>query len=284
MNLPAGEYSIVVMNEEGCSSDVLGIQLIEPAPPQIQMIDGIQPSCEDTLGMITISASSEEELIYSISGPEGPWLSDSTFTDLPAGSYEVVVANEQELCQVAFLENPILLEEPVFPVVDSVQTLNATGGDTADGQVEVFASGPDDLQYSIDGGETWQNASTFENLLPGIYSISVAFGDLSCIVEWGEVEVSFTNSIRDLHALGISELQLFPNPTMGNSFLQMKLTSKQWVQGQLYSPTGQPLAQHQMLYTDHYEQQMDLSALPVGLYYLKIQVNEQAVYRKLIKQ
>ncbi len=284
IGLAAGNYSLVVFNEEGCSSNVLGVQLIEPAPPEIQMIDVIQPSCEDTLGAVTILASSEEELTYSISGPDGPWLSDSIFMDLPAGSYEVVVANEQQLCQVAFPDNPIVLEEVVFPVVDSVQTVDATGGSIADGQVEVFASGSDDLQYSIDGGETWQDASTFENLLPGIYSISVAFGDLSCIVEWGEVEVSFTNSIQDLYSLGISELQLFPNPTMGNSFLQLKLTAKQWVQGQLYSPTGQLLTQYQLLYTDNYGQQLDLSALPAGLYYLKIQVDGQVFYRKLIKQ
>lgn len=283
-DLPEGEYSIVITNERACSSEVLGIQLMAFEAPQIQSLEVVQPTCEEPLGSIQVWATSEEEITYSISGPDGPWLSESAFTSLAPGSYEVLVANASQLCQTPYSQNPLVLDEPVFPVVDSVQVVDASSGSANDGQVEVFASGPDNMQFSIDGGQTWQSTSTFSDLAPGTYQVTVAFGDLTCLVDWGEVEVSFTNSTQDWSQLGVSEWQLFPNPTAATSHLQIQLMEKHQLEMALLSVNGQVLQSYQGGYTDNFTQQIDLSTLPAGLYLLKVQIDDEVFYRKLIRQ
>lgn len=75
---------------------------------------------------------------------------------------------------------------PCDPEISSVNanTLSACGA--ADGSITINATASGNLQYSIDGGNTWQSNNFFNDLAPGSYEVMVQAG-LGC-------ELSYVNN------------------------------------------------------------------------------------------
>ncbi len=97
----------------------------------------------------------------------------NTFSGLAAGSYNVVVKNDND-CEVAYANNPVQITEPIalsFSAVFYQPPLCNLG---TDGYIFIFAAGGHGTyEYSIDDGLTWQSSNEFSGLTAGFYDIWV---------------------------------------------------------------------------------------------------------------
>ena len=170
--LAAGVYSIVVEDANGCQA-TSSITLVDPVVLSITNVAITDPTCGSANGDITITATGGTgALQYSIDGGT-TFQASNVFTGLISGVYNIVV-EDANLCQVT-----------------SISTLTDTGGATItsatgsdptcfggnDGDITILATGGTGaLQYSIDGGATFQAGNNFTGLIAGVYNIVVEDG------------------------------------------------------------------------------------------------------------
>jgi len=164
--LSAGNYATELRySDETCINALPPVTLTAPTAPSIDSVRFTVPDCNGGDGSITIFAQAgSDDLIYSVdNGNE--WFQDSVIGFLPEGDYDILVANDDESCQVTggFLR----LDRQNIPVIDSIVGTPAMCSQ-ADGSVEIFASLNGEnlsiLEFSIDSGRTWQSDNTFPNL------------------------------------------------------------------------------------------------------------------------
>ena len=178
-SLSFGDYLVVVREKAQNACEVSdSLSLVAPNTTAITNVIGIDPSdCGLTDGSITIEASGDS-LLYSIDGGLS-FDSLNVFSGLDGGIYEIVVQEKNR--ETCFDSDSISLQAPVGPVLDSVDIFSPTECDSANGAITLFASG-DSLEYSIDGGETFQDTNLFEGLPAGGFNVVVReVGSLTCI-------------------------------------------------------------------------------------------------------
>jgi gliding motility-associated-like protein len=171
--LASGVYNVVISDVNGCSLDTT-LTLTPLDGPEILSIDGTTPLCGGSDGTITITGSPVVQ-DFSIDGGTS-FQSDGLFTDLPPGTYDIVVSDAGGCTAIG----NITLDNIPGPVIDDVITVDPLCG-ALDGSIEIQATGTG-LLYSIDGGITTQVGSTFSGLAQGNYAIQVVDG-VGCITD-----------------------------------------------------------------------------------------------------
>lgn len=189
-SLSAGNYNLVIQDANGCQ--ITGTQTIASAGGvTINNLSGINPTCNANAdGIITITASGGAgTLEYSIDGGI-TFQSSGIFTGLSGNITYNVVVQDANLCQVT---SSINLVEPAIISFTSLLSQPLCNGDN-NGSISINASGgTGTLQYSIDGGVTFVNTSTFTNLSSGTYNIQVQ--DANSCSESASVTLNDPNSI-----------------------------------------------------------------------------------------
>jgi len=117
------------------------------------------------------------------------------------------------------------------------------------------------------------------NLTAGDYTITVT--DANGCVETFTYTVGMLTSIND--PVLTNQIQLLPNPSQGLLTLQMDLNSSNNVQLEVYDFTGQFILSEK-LGASQMTQQMDWQHLTKGIYFVKIQIGEDIVTKKLLIQ
>lgn len=80
---------------------------------------------------------------------------------------------------------------PCDPVISNINSTMLTSCSTADGTIIVNAAASLDMQFSIDGGQTWQDDNVFTDLPIGSYDIAVQAG-LGCEISYDNNPVILT--------------------------------------------------------------------------------------------
>lgn len=163
-----GTYQVTVNLENGCAIASNLITIEESSnPPQIDNIITNETPCGDAAGTISIEASAGTgTLSYSIDGSN--FSTATTYQDLPAGTYLVVVQDELGCTSSQTVE---IMQTEAGPSIDFLAFTEASCLD-GDGTLSISASGVGSLQYSLDG-TTFQNEDTFSELLAGTYTVYV---------------------------------------------------------------------------------------------------------------
>lgn len=184
MNLPEGNYQVMVRRTDGtCIVNGGFVTLSSPNRPTIYGVSAVNPNgCGVQSGNITILAFGPSTLQFSIDGGI-TWFSSNIFSNLPAASYDIAVRNNDGSCQTN--GGTFVLTEPAPPVISAVAPTNPTACGLNDGRIQITATGFGQLQYSIDGGNAWQTASTFNNLAPGSYTVRVRYVGGGCPIAYG---------------------------------------------------------------------------------------------------
>lgn len=157
----------VLLLSFGCTSE------IQPLPDECEGAINLtstvvsQSTCNQLNGGFSINASGGTGdytfFLNDLANPSG-----NTFTDLSAGSYTVTVTDELG-CSAEITVN-ILNEDGVNAAIESVDN---SACDEQTGSISVSAmEGQEPYEYRLNDAE-YQENSTFENLAPGSYVVTV---------------------------------------------------------------------------------------------------------------
>ncbi len=164
--LSPNTFNVVVQDVNGCLATTI-VDLNAFNEPIIDTIDITDAKCSEDDGVIDIAVSGgTPNYEYSIDGGmtfQGIGLFDS----LAAGIYDIVVTDFNG-CQVT---DQAIINGADAPEITGITAKDPLCGDM-DGSIIITAlGGTPALNYSIDGGATFQNNSTFIGLGAGIYDI-----------------------------------------------------------------------------------------------------------------
>ncbi|RYD92955.1 MAG: gliding motility-associated C-terminal domain-containing protein, partial [Sphingobacteriales bacterium] len=168
--LAGGSYTITAQNAAGCSSVTPAI-VIDPAPtaPGAATAIPTQPTCTTTTGTLTVTTPVGTGITYSING--GAFQTSPVFANLATGTYIITTQNAAGCTSTsAIFTIDGVPPVPAVPVIDPTQPDCAT---SVKGSITVQSPVGTGFTYSIDGGVTWQSATTFNNLNGGTYTVTV---------------------------------------------------------------------------------------------------------------
>jgi hypothetical protein len=213
------------------------------------------------------------EISILVTGGTQPYFGDiDTFLYEGIHTFEIYDANGCQNDTTIHLMNPP-------PLQINLIVINATGEQALDGAIDAI----------ILGGEppyiyAWSNGSTQEDLLnseTGSYSLTVT-DDLGCSVS-DTAFIDYTVGIKDNSDL-INTLGVYPNPAKDQLTFSFTLLKAGNVMIELYNALGQPSA----LLLNEYcsngtkEKIFDISNIHAGLYFYRININDQIINRQLI--
>lgn len=173
--LAAGTYTVFVRttNDASCQLSSSNIVVNEPSRPEINEVIVQAPSCESEDGSIEIRTNSEIETEYRLDN--GAWQSNPIFTNLAVGNYTLSIRNKAAVT-CATTRSVELLALPKDDIrISNIESISPSACGAADGRL-IITSDADDVEYSIDGGITWQSENSFEDLSAGTYFPQIRSG------------------------------------------------------------------------------------------------------------
>ena len=192
-DLPVGTYSIVVMDADTCDGDFFVI-IVEPAHLDVVTILATDATCGDANGSITVDVAGGTGLLtYQWDTSTGNQTT-STATGLVAGTYTVIVTDENG-CTAA---TTVVINDSPGPGVILVVTNVSCNGDT-DGTIQAVVNDPGPLTYNWGNG--LPPVATITDIPSGNYCVTVVIGNncetTACadLLEPSEiiVDISITN-------------------------------------------------------------------------------------------
>ena len=172
-------------------------------------------SCTDAKdGTIAVGMGLGTDLTeYEFSNDNGStFQSSNLFTDLAAGSYQVLVRNIAGSSCLSYPKEAIISSPN--PITFSTIVTNESCGGTNDGKISVSALGGTSLvyDYSSDNGISWQSSKDIENLGVGNYEIVVrdrvytfCLSAMSKVSVEKESSLPFTTNIQNISCYGGSD-------------------------------------------------------------------------------
>ncbi len=229
-NLPSGTYQVTITDDAGCPVNQT-VSLVNANAPVIDDILTSDATCGNNDGSITITASGGNgALTYSINNGTS-FQNSNVFSNLPAGSYDVVV-KDADGCEVTATTDIIT---PNAPVIDNVNTVDPDC-DTNNGQITINASGgTQPYTYSIDNGVNFQTNNNFPNLTSGSYNIVVKDNN-DCVVSQ-QVSLNSTNA-PTVNAGPNQTICLGESVTLSATGADTYVWSNGVTNGQSFSPTN----------------------------------------------
>ncbi|MFO8001439.1 MAG: SprB repeat-containing protein [Marinilabilia sp.] len=186
--LPAGNYELEVVDDDGCRDIYKGLNLKDPDPVSVAVDHNYIRAKDEETGRfeLTITGGNQKYEVGWAPKPGEDILSDvdtitsSSFQieDLPGGSYRVAVrdtANCPYFEGESWFTREITIPEPEKPLnLSSDTVIDVSCNKLSDGRVEVEAEGGwgPGYMYSLNGGEP-QDSAVFDRLKAGEYSVLV---------------------------------------------------------------------------------------------------------------
>ena len=174
-NLAPNNYFVRVRN--GNNSCVVTasspVTVAMPPMPNITNVVSTAPSsCGSNNGSIAVTGiGGQGQLEYSIDGTN--WQTGGIFTNLASGTYQIYIRNQDNSCPKPYAGNPVVLNAPAAPAIVNIAKTNPNSCTVNNGSIVISATGAGTLEYSIDGGASYQASNTFNNLGGGSYNVRV---------------------------------------------------------------------------------------------------------------
>jgi hypothetical protein len=198
-NMAGGDYYVYITDDNGCIGEYAANPVTIGQPVQITMdiTSGNVSGCAgNNDGFISISAAGGTGVYtYSIDGG-ATWSSSPDFSGLLAGSYTVMTQDDLG-CTQEYAANPVIIDEPAAIVYDDVATVDVGCYGASEGEIVITATGGTGvLEYSIDGGTSYQTDPNFFGLTAGDYTLIIK-DENACEVPYGNnpVVISQGNEI-----------------------------------------------------------------------------------------
>ncbi len=189
------------------------------------------------------------------------------------GKYWVEVSNanacrtNSDVKQITFIENP---DKPGVWIVGNTLNTNLPGFDLQWYQEGVLIPGANGFSYDADTSG---------------YFCVVATNWFGCATSSDTVFVTYIPDLGITETLGISGLQLIPNPTSGKFTVNFETASQDDVQVKVTDLLGRVVYQNIFAYqSGHFSQEVDLSKAQKGLYLVEILSGNTKANSRIIKQ
>lgn len=214
---------------------------------------------------------------YSIDGGQ-TFQDDNFFGGLAGGEYDVVILGEAD-CEYS---GTATVGQCALQLSVGIQ--DASVPDAEDGSITISVNnGSSPYQYSIDGGETFQNEPVFENIGGGEYAIVVQ-DFLGCAVEIDAVVGVINNvfSIDNGYRVSVA-----PNPTTGAFFVTIEglQHTRYTLPVEIYNANGQLIqAWNLSRYNGDFTGRLSVYNYPNGAYYIRFIHPDMNQMVKIIKQ
>jgi len=167
--LPADNYTIYVIDGAFCTDTVFAT-ITEPLELDFTTTttDATCPVSDG--GFVMNATGGDNSYLYSMDGGSN-YVPSGVFSGLSAGIYIGVVIDGTGCTDTASV---FVNSAPGSgPDILTLNFINPLCNDSNNGSITLFAIGSGSIDYSIDGGGTFQNTNTFTNLAPGSYDIFV---------------------------------------------------------------------------------------------------------------
>jgi gliding motility-associated-like protein len=165
-------YTVLVADSAGCPPIASEpIFITEPTPLVVDSINATDITCFDAAdgSIIVYVSGGVTPYEYSIDN-QASWTTDSLFTGLEPGSYEIFI-RDSNLCVTN--AGPVILDEPPALTLSITTTDITTCSYDSTGIIEALgAGGTGSLFYSLDG-VTFQDSGTFVDLIAGPYTVTL---------------------------------------------------------------------------------------------------------------
>lgn len=165
-----GNHDIQILDDRGCRKDT---SIFISSPPEIIIaspdITHVTTCWGDPTGAFTMHVSGGTGLIeFSLQG--GPFQTDSTFTNLPGGEYNVTIRDGLG----CLVPTPVTINSPESIATDTVIISPVTCFGDTDGSIEIRGSGGTaPYNYTLNPGAVSNTTGIFTSLPPGTYTVSV---------------------------------------------------------------------------------------------------------------
>lgn len=161
----AGMYSLTVMDANSCTATTT-LNITQPSVLTLSA-SFTSIACNGSLSTITANASGGTTPVYQYSLNGGALQLSSTFSNLSAGTYTVLVKDGYNCTATTFTT---ITQPNVLSVSLSATSILCNGGTSVLSANATGGSVP--FQYSLNGG-TFQSSNTYSNILPGMYTVQV---------------------------------------------------------------------------------------------------------------
>ena len=167
-NLVAGTYTLHVKDAIGCTTTSL-FTLTQPAAISFATAASTNASCGNSDGSILVAATGGAgSMQYQLNA--GMFQSSGSYTGLAAGPY-LLTAKDGNGCTKNVT---VLVNNLGAPTLSIASTTNVSCYNGNDGTIVLTATGGvGTLQYSINGGTTYQTSGSFLGLSAGTYTVMV---------------------------------------------------------------------------------------------------------------
>ncbi len=188
-NLAAGTYTIMAKDANGCTSGTGSVTIIQNAVVAFTSAKTNVNCYGASTGSITVSATGgTAAYTYSING--GTYQSSNVFSNLPAGTYSIVVKDANSCTSDA---GSVTITQPAAALSFTTAQTNVTCFGASTGSITVTAAGGTPAYtYSINGG-TCQSSNVFSGLAAGTYTIYVKDAN-GCISASSSVTLTVTDN------------------------------------------------------------------------------------------
>jgi len=175
-NLTAGSYTVVIQDAMGCTNTSV-INVGSQNGPTAATSATVNDTCNNNVGMLTVSNVNGGTPSYQYSINGGPLQSSTTFIGLASGVYTVTVQDNNG-CTYQFTDSVGLTTAPSATVTALGPTTFCQGGSVI-------------LLSSSASGNTWSNTATTQTISvnsSGTYSVSVTIS--GCTVASNTIDVT----------------------------------------------------------------------------------------------
>ena len=180
--LQTGTYQVFVRStkDNSCIAQRNNITVQETEGLNVSIATLTQPTCNAQNGVLEVTSNNSNSQ-YRLNN--GSWQDSNRFTNLAAGTYTVEVRDREQFSCTASLNAILTASNNESIAIETVETIAPTACNAMNGQLSITTSATE-VEYSIDGGTTWQSSATFTNLSSGTYQPQIRKG--ACAFAAGE--------------------------------------------------------------------------------------------------
>lgn len=179
-NLPHASHTVTYrVISTGC---VAAAQIVTlsgiPAPSTFTFT---QPATCNSGGTVTVIAPLGNQYAYQLLAPNGnpgmPWQPSPVFNNVPPGTYTLIVGMGQ--CLLLNQTTIVITAAVTQPGPLSIATVQPTCT-TATGSINITPPAGSNLEFSVNGA-SYQSSTSFNNLAPGTYNVTVKNNVTGCV-------------------------------------------------------------------------------------------------------